>query len=187
MKSLTGLCLFAVLSLPLQPMRAQEKTQEKAKPKAAIPVKVQIVFTEMDGDKKISSLPYSFIVIVDDKPAGRYAVNMRTGVRVPVELENKDQKTTYLDVGANIDCGVHEEEDGKFRVSLNFDRSALYPNKSADGERLVNQPNGQPLLRQFRISDEFILKDGQTSEPILSTDPLNGHVLKVAVSINVQK
>ena len=188
MKSLACLCLLTALSLPVQSMRAQEKTPDKTKaehPKA-IPVKVQVIFTELDGEKKVSSLPYSFTVVADDRPGGRSTLNLRTGVRVPVEFDGKDQKTTYIDVGANIDCGIRNEEDGKFRVFLNFDRSAIYPNKSADGERLVNEPNGQPLMKQFRISDELILGDGQTSE-VVSTDPLSGHVAKVSVTINVQK
>jgi len=82
---------------------------------------------------------------------------------------------------------VRSEEDGRFRVYLTFDRSVLYPNKSAEGERLVNEPNGLPLVRQFRTSEGLILRDGQSSENILSTDPLNGHSLRVSVTINVQK
>jgi len=31
------------------------------------------------------------------------------------------------------------------------------------------------------------LRDGQTSENLLSTDPLNGHTFRVSVTINVQK
>jgi hypothetical protein len=92
-----------------------------------------------------------------------------------------------MDVGSNIDCGVRVEEDGRLRVNLIFDRSALYPNKSAEGERLVAEPNGQPLIRQFRTNETLLLKDGQTSESVLSTDPLNGHVLHVSVTVNIQK
>lgn len=187
MKKLTWLLLLAALVVPFWPAHAQQATTDKPKPKPAIPMKVQILFTEWDGDKKVSSLPYTFSVIVDEKSTGRYAVNLRTGVRVPVELDAKDQKTSYLEIGTNIDCGIHEEEEGKFRVLLNFDRSALYPNRSAEGERLVNEPNGMPLLRQFRISDDLLMKDGQTSDLILSTDPLNGHVLKASVTINSLK
>ena len=186
MKTSICLLLLAALSLPTS-ARAQQQTAEKARAKPPIPIKVQVIFTELDGDKKISSMPYTFSVIVDEKSGGRYSVNLRTGVRVPVELDAKDQKTTYLEIGTNIDCGIREEEDGKFRVALNFDRSALYPNKSAEGERLVSEPNGMPLIRQFRISDDLLLKDGQTSDLILSTDPLNGHVLKAAISITVLK
>jgi len=187
MKSLTRWCLCAALLLPLQTIRAQQAAPEKPKAKPAVPVKVQVVFLEMEGDKKISSLPYSFTILVEDRPGGRYSVNLRDGVKVPVEVDSKDQKISYIDVGTSIDCGVHLEEDGKFRVTLNFDRSALYPNKSAEGERMVTDPNGAPLIRQFRFSEDVIVKDGQTAEMILSTDPLSGHTQKVSVTLNQVK
>jgi hypothetical protein len=63
----------------------------------------------------------------------------------------------------------------------------VYPNKSGEGEKLVANPGGQPLIRTFRANENIILKDGQTSENLLSTDPLTGHTLRVAVTINVQK
>jgi hypothetical protein len=187
-KSAYLLMLAAALWLPSTQAFAQDKPQEKSKSeekaKPSIAIKVQIVFTEFDGDKKISSMPYSFMAIADERG---YSTSLRTGVRVPVETGNKDQQITYMDVGSNIDCGIRSEEDGRFRVMLTFDRSALYPNKSSEGERMVSNPNGQPLIRQFRTSDNLILKDGQTSDNILSTDPLNGHTMRVSVTINVQK
>lgn len=191
MKGFMYLCLLGALCLPMQRVCAQEKSQEKAKTeeraKPSVSVKVQIVFTEYDGDKRISSMPYSFMTIPDERVGGLYSASLRTGVRIPIEVDGKDQKTTYMDVGSNIDCGVRSEEDGRFRVLLIFERSALYPNKSSENERLVATPNGLPLVRQFRTSENLILKDGQTSENIMSTDPLNGHVIRVSVTINVQK
>lgn len=191
MKKWIYLFLMGTLCLPLQLVRAQDKPQEKPKTeeraKPTTPIKVQVVYTEWDGDKKIASMPYTFLVISDEKFGGPYSASLRTGVRIPIETDGKDQKTTYMDVGSNIDCGVKSEEDGRFHVYLIFDRSALYPNKSPEGERLVAEPNGLPLVRSFRTSANLILKDGQTSENILSTDPLNGHTLRVSVTINVQK
>ena len=192
MKRIAYLLLLAALCNLHSPQAfAQEKTQEKPKTeeraKPSVPIKVQIVFTEYDGEKKISSLPYSFLTIADERVGGYYSASLRTGVRVPVEMGSKDQQTTYMDIGSNIDCGIRSEEDGRYRVYLIFDRSALYPNKSSEGERMVANPNGQPLVRQFKTSESLILKDGQTSENILSTDPLNGHVLRVSVTINVMK
>jgi hypothetical protein len=191
MKKTASLLVLAALCLHSPHVFAQEKSQEKpkaeerAKPSASI--KVQIIFTEYDGEKKISSMPYSFMGIADERVGGNYSTSLRTGVRVPVEMGSKEQQTIYMDIGLNIDCGIRSEEDGRFRVYLIFDRSALYPNKSAEGEKMVNSPNGQPLVRQFRTSENLILKDGQTSENIMSTDPLNGHTLRVSVTINVQK
>ncbi len=191
MKRFLFLCLLATLCLPLQHLRAQDKAQEKPKSeertKPSVPIKVQLIFTEYDGEKKISSLPYSFMAIADEKVGGFYSTSLRTGVRIPIEVDGKDQKTTYLDMGSNIDCGIRSEEDGRFRVYMIFERSALYPNKSAEGERLVANPGGQPLVRSFRTSENLILKDGQTSESIFSTDPLTGHTLRVSVTINVLK
>ncbi len=192
MKSLIYLCLLGALCLPLQQACAQDKPQEKPKTeekaKVSVPVKVQIVFTEFDGDKKISSMPYSLMAIAGEEKVGRtYSTSLRSGIRIPIETDGKDQKTTYMDVGSNIDCDVHTEGDGRFHVYLIFDRSALYPNKSSEGERLVAEPNGLPLIRQFRTAENLILKDGQTSENLLSTDPLNGHTLRVSVTINIQK
>lgn len=190
MRKLIYFCLLGTLSLPLVPLWAQDKTQEKPKSEeratALIPIKVQVVFAEFEGDKKISSMPYAFTVPAD-KSGSNYGASIRTGVRVPIEIDGKDQKTTYLDIGSNIDCRIQSGEDGRFLVSLNVDRSAIYPNKSSEGERLVNEPNGLPLIRQFRSSESLLLKDGQTSENTLSTDPMSGHTMRVSVTINVQK
>ena len=190
MRKLVCFCLLSALGLPIQRSWAQDKPQEKPRTeervKTPMPVKVQIVFTEFDGEKKISSMPYAFTMLTDEKSGG-YGTNFRTGIRIPIEIDGKDQKTTYMDVGSNIDCNVKPEEDGRFLVHLIFDRSALYPNKSSEGERLVAEPNGQPLIRQFRTNESLLLKDGQTSEIVMSTDPLNGHTMRVSVTINAQK
>lgn len=196
MKKLVYMFMLGALLLCGQPASGQEKPQEKApeKPKAvertkpAIPVKVQIVFTEFDGDKKISSLPYSFISSAHDIFSyGNWAsTSIRSGVRIPVETDGKDQKTTYLDVGSNIDCRILAEDDGHFALNLVFDRSAIYPGGTSGEEKLeVNRPNGQPLIRSFRTNESFLLKDGQTSESVASTDPLTGHILRLSVTINV--
>jgi len=196
MKKLVYMFLLGTFCLPARPVSGQEKPQEKSaeKPKAeerlkvAIPVKVQMVFTEHDGDKKISSMPYSFVATAGDKYGSWDSTSIRSGVRIPVEIDSKDQKTTYLDVGSNIDCRIVAEEDGRFTLHLVFDRSAIYPGGGPAEEKLeVSRPNGQPLIRSFRISENIILKDGQSSESVLSTDPLTGHVLRVSVTINVLK
>jgi hypothetical protein len=187
MKKLSYLFLFGALCLPAVQLGAQEKPKAEERVKVSTPVKVQIVFTEFDGDKKVSSMPYAFTVITDEKLGGNYSTRLRTGIRVPIETDGKDQKTTYMDIGSNIDCGIRTEDDGRFHLYLIFDRSALYPNKSSEGERLVANPGSQPLVRQFRTDENLILKDGQTSESLLSTDPMNGHTFRVSVTINVQK
>ena len=188
MKKLSYLFLLGALCQPVLQLRAQEKPKTEERVKVPIPVKVQIVFTEYDGDKKVSSMPYAFTVITDEKVVGNYSTSLRTGIRVPIETDGKDQKTSYFDIGTNIDCGVRTEEDGRFHLYMIFERSALHPGNSTGDEKLeVTRPNGLPLIRQFKTSENLMLKDGQTSESILSTDPLNGHVMRIAVTINAIK
>jgi len=43
------------------------------------------------------------------------------------------------------------------------------------------------VLRTFRAEMNPVLKDSQTVEAIVSTDPLNGHTYHVNVTLNVVK
>jgi hypothetical protein len=99
MKKLSYLLLLGALCLPALQLRAQEKPKTEEKAKVQTPIKVQIVFTEHDGDKKVSSMPYTFTVITDERMGGNYSTSLRTGIRVPIETDGKDQKTTYLHQG----------------------------------------------------------------------------------------
>lgn len=190
MRKLICFCLLGALNLSLQPLRAQDKTQEKARSeeqaKELMPVKLQIVFAEFDGDKKVSSMPYAFMMLTS-RNSGSHGASLRTGIRIPVEVGEKDQKITYMDVGSNVDCDVSVQDDGRFLVHLILDRSGLYPNKSSEGERLVSQPNGQPIIHAFRTNETLLMKDGQALENTVSTDPLNGHTMRVTVTLNVLK
>jgi hypothetical protein len=192
MKKLTYLFLLGTSFLPWQKTVAQDKTPEKTKTeeraKPKISVKVQIVVSEYDGEKKVSSMPYSFISIADEKMGGQYNTSLRTGVRIPIEIDGKDQKTTYFDMGSNIDCDIRSADDDRYLVHVFFERSTLYPGGSAQDEKMqAPRTNMQPLIRQFKSSVNMILKDGQTSESVVSTDPLNGHTLRMSVAINVMK
>src|SRR5690349_22781112 len=88
MKKFGYLLLLAALCLPLRQVSGQEKSQERAKSeeraKPPIPVKVQVVFSEYDGEKKISSMPYSLISLADEKSWSNYNTSLRTGVRIPI-------------------------------------------------------------------------------------------------------
>jgi hypothetical protein len=184
---------FVTLVLLAPSLRAQEKSQEKSaekqkaeeRTKLNIPVKVQLAFTELDGDKKVSSMPYSFIAVATDVN-GRYeGTSIRNGVRIPVETDSKDQKISYMDIGSNVDCRTTVDDEGRFHLSVVFERSALY---SASGEdKNISHPEGAPVIRSFRANENFILRDGQTSESVLSTDPFTGHVLRVSITLNVIK
>jgi len=161
---------------------AQESPKSSAGPKpddhapAVTPLRVQVVFAEYDGEKKIANLPYSFTVNADERRA-RPGSQIRNGARIPIST-GKDQ-FTYLDIGTNIDCSATLQEDGRYKLQMALERSSISPETSSGSTN--------PLVRQFRADMNPVLKDGQSIESIVSTDPLNGHVYRVSVTLNVAK
>ena len=155
-------------------------------PKNIVPLKVTVVFTEYDGEKKLSSLPYALFLKADEN--SRFVGRVRMGVRVPIWTGGKESAIQYQDVGSNLDCSAQVAEDGKYMLDLSLERSSIYPNSSEypAAPKPDEQPH-QPLVRQFRANLTLMLRDGQTTQDTIATDPLNGHTVKVEVTLNVVK
>ena len=172
----------ALLVMFVLAFSAVATAQETAKPKqdehtpAVIPLRVQVVFSEYDGEKKVASLPYTFTVNADERRA-KPGSQIRTGARIPVTT-GKDQ-FTYLDVGTNVDCSATLQDDGRYKLQMALERSSVSPDAQSAGSN--------PVLRTFRVDLNPVLKDGQSVESIVSADPMNGHVYHVSVTLNVIK
>jgi hypothetical protein len=155
--------------------------------KNVVPLKVTVIFNEYDGEKKLSSLPYALFLKADPRFVGR----VRMGVRVPIWTGGKDSAIQYQDVGSNLDCFAQAAEDGRYVLELSLERSSIYPSPGGKDEypaasKPDEQPH-QPLVRQFRANLALMLRDGQTTQNAIATDPLNGHTVKVEVTLNVVK
>jgi hypothetical protein len=155
-----------------------------------VPLKVTVVFNEYDGDKKLNSLPYTLFLKMDERK--QYLGSLRMGVRVPVSVDGKEI-LQYLDVGSNIDCTGQLAEEGRYVVDLTVERSSIHTTPTAKTELQTEhgpgeQPHGdQPPVRTFRSSFALMMRDGQTTQSTMATDPLNGHVMRVDVTLNVLK
>jgi hypothetical protein len=189
-KILLGL-LLATLVLGGQCLWSQEKGKSEDAPKppagekSVTPLRVQVVFTEYEGEKKIGNLPYTLLVNADDR--GPVAA-MRMGLRVPIELNSNQFQ--YQDVGTNLDGHAEKADDGRFLLKLNVERTSVY----APGASGKPAPSGgsetasrQPIVQQFRTQVNLLIRDGQTIQSTVATDPVTGHVLKVDVTLNVIK
>jgi len=154
--------------------------------KNIVPLKVTVVFTEYDGEKKLSSLPYTLFLKADEN--SHFVGRVRMGVRVPIWIGGKESAIQYQDVGSNLDCSAQIAEDGKYILDMSLERSSIYPNSGEypAASKSDEQPR-QPLLRQFRANLALMLRDGQTTQNTIATDPLNGHIVKVEVTLNVVK
>ena len=157
-------------------------------------LKVQVVFTEYEGDKKLKSLPYVFLVTTrtrDEHPEAK----IRVGNRVPVYTGGGGDRgsVTYMDIGTNIDGWAEGVGPDQYRVHLSLERSWVEGSVSVPVDKIQSTGESratefaQPIVRQYRAELTPILKNGQSIETNLATDPLSGRVVKLEVSMTVLK
>jgi hypothetical protein len=90
---------------------------------AVTPLKVTVTISRFQGEKRLSSLPYTLSVNIVPGERSNVA-NLRMGTRVPVTTTTapKDGGTPtssfkYENVGTSIDLFVNSADEGKFRRS----------------------------------------------------------------------
>ena len=169
------------------------KTEEKADTKREYTtLRLQVVIAEYDGEKKISNLPYTLLVTTGDTHERGLRASIRMGLRVPIATSQGSSSASfqYLDVGTNVDGSASKTEDGRFNLHLSVERSSTYSSSAghasgvtAGSEALANQP----VIQQFRNELDVIVRDGQTIQTTVATDPVSGRVTKVDVTANVVK
>src|SRR5262245_12484391 len=105
-KPLSALVVAAVLAVTAS---AQDKPAEKPKKPAGAALKVQVVYSRFQGEKKVSSMPYALLVTADERPTF-----MRFGVQVPIQTMVQNQvMTTFKDASTNLDCSAETLGDGR--------------------------------------------------------------------------
>jgi len=164
------------------------RAQQKLSPSE---LKVQIVFSEFEGEKKVSSLPYSFTAVGGEDEHEVYQASLRLGISVPILTQNKEgsPQMQYQDVGTNIDCRAKRYEDGRYKLNFNIERSSIYAPGGSEKDEFQARALGSssPLLRRYRGAFDVLLRDGQTTQGPVATDPQSGRVLKTEVTINVAR
>lgn len=196
--------LFGIFAGLHSPVIAQEKAKPEENEKKAetkketTELRVQVVFSEYDGEKKMSSLPYTLLV---GAPEGRRGdkSSIRMGLRVPIvtgsfksgsESSVVNQQFTYIDLGSNLDAWASKEENGRFNLHLNLDRSSAYSSGGGQKGNAVTGNevlSGQPVIQQFKTEVDLFIRDAQTIQSTLATDPVSGRVTKVEVTVNIVK
>jgi hypothetical protein len=173
---------------------AQEKPANQAN--RVIPLKVEIVLSEYDGAKIISSLPYT--IAVNSRPLQSPTLDwthLRLGVRVPVVTSARPSSSgaivntqfQYMDVGTNIDCSALSLPDGSYQLNITTERSSVFTAGTVKETGDLHVSNIAPIIRNFRASNTLILRNGQTDESTIATDPVSGHTIRVSVTLHVVK
>ncbi len=164
-----------------------------------VPIKVQVVFKEYKGAKELSSLPYTIPAPASNHPSKS---TLRMGLRVPIPYGNG--QFGYQNVGTDIDCIGSILGGGLFKIQLTLSRSSLYSPKNATfntNSYVTQQPEisgkenksmafglaPQPIFSNFSTSLDLVMRDGQTIESTMATDPISGRVLRVDITLHVVK
>jgi type II secretory pathway component GspD/PulD (secretin) len=169
-------------------VNAQESKPTPPKP-AQIQLRLQLVLSRYQGDKKISSVPYQMWVTTNEDPA-----RLRMGVQVPVPTTTvgttpgttPTSSYSLKDVGTQIDCrATTGVEAGVYKIGLTVNDSGFYNTSAQHAAPESSAP--APTYRNFTSTFTILLRDGQTAQYTTATDPVSGEVLKIDATLNVLK
>ena len=167
--------VIALVVLATSTGRAQEV-------KPSTPLKVQVVLSRFEGERKIASMPYTLLVNAGERDN---RVTLRMGVSVPVTGVNS---VTYNDIGTNMDCLATIGDGGRYRITLSVNHTAVFDSNEKQLQAGVPRAGSNAqLIRSFTSSFFLNLKDGETGQSIAATDPVTGEVMKIDVTVHVVK
>jgi hypothetical protein len=169
----------------------KESSAERRGPQG-VNLRVQLVISRYQGDKKLASLPYTFVVTTGSSRTSRMRMGIDTPVPVTSASEGGKQTTSiqYRTVGTNIDCLAVDRGDGRYQLTLGVENSSALPfekgpSSGAPPPVVDANPTGSPLFRRFDTNLDLWFRDGQSVQTIASTDPVTGEVVKIDVTVNV--
>jgi hypothetical protein len=163
-----------------------------APPRDSPTFKVDVVFSRFQGTKRISTMPYS-LVVNSSQPGHPNSTNLRVGVDAPTgraisSTQNGVTTTSpeYKYVGTNIDCWITDRNTPTYEVHLNLQDYSLA--SQANGDTSTSAPTRFDLaIRNFGVSNTLTMRDGQTVEFSVGTDPVTGETIRASVTIAVLK
>jgi hypothetical protein len=149
------------------------------------PMRLQVTVSRYQGEKKISSLPYSLSVSM-----GGPRVQFRVGAQVPIATTtvNDGTKTpsySYRDVGIGIDVmNQNVVEPGLYRMEVHVNDNSISSSSQIQGSPAIT---GVPIFRTFSTNGTVILRDGQTTQLTTAADPITGEIMRVDVTLTAAK
>lgn len=166
-----------------QDAKPQEAARPASAPKPITPLKITVVISRYQGEKKTASLPFTLSVNANDR--GGTSLRMSENLPVPqVAVTDKTAQPvmsySYRSLGTNIDTSAESLDESRFSVSLAIEDSQIFSDTKA-----VPTMAGVPSFQQFNSSMKVILRDGQTTQYTTATDKITGEVIKVDVTLNV--
>jgi len=168
-----ALLVAAALTLCTTALAQQQPAADK------IPMKIQIVISRYDGDRKISSLPFTLLATAN----GGNNCSLRIGAQVPVPTTAGAY--TYQSVGTDIDCRIATEA-GRYKLDLTInDKSVIEARTTTPAAASAAQ--SAPSFRSFTYNNSISMKEGETKQFVSAADKSNGEAVKVDVTLTLDK
>jgi hypothetical protein len=169
---------------------AQEKTPAPPAKPTMTALKVQVTISRYQGEKKLSSMPYS--LSVNASPDRSDVSRLRMGAKVPVMavaapvVDGKQMPAagpiSYENVGTNIDCIALMVDEGRFKITVTVEDTSVYSE-----DQSPSTVKGSPTFRTFVLTNSAVLRDGQSTQFTSATDKVSGETVKIDVMLNVVK
>jgi hypothetical protein len=167
-----------------------------------VPLDVQVVISRYQGDKRVSSLPYSLVVNAVFRGASEQLAQIRMGAQVPLPttaaptVDGKPvtglltaNPVQYKEIGTFVDAHANWLEDNTYQLHVSVSDISLYRRPQGTqpptGEPIDDV--GLPVLRTFTAANNMVLRDGQTKQFMLASDRISGDTLRVDVTLKVSK
>jgi hypothetical protein len=157
-----------------------------------VPLRIQVVIARYRGEKRISSLPYTLFTQIQNRD--RSVAQLRMGADIPVSTmpprptegtaEPPGPRISYDRVGTEIDCVARPSLDGRYVVALTISDRTVY---SEDETPRLTATSSIPTLRSFRAHNEFVLRDGQSTQFAAAADRITGEVVRIEVTLESLK
>ena len=179
---------------------AMQAAGEPRPPRNEVPLRVEVTVSTYQGDKKISSAPYTLSVTAVLSARPMKLSQLRMGTKIPLPATKPltiDGKPTaempgfasgggavqYHEIGTNIDCGAHLVEDGRYELQITVEDNSI-PREEAARAAKLQEP---PMIRAFRLSNRVVLRDGQSTQFTAATDRVSGETVRIDVALSVAK
>ena len=145
-----------------------------------VPLKIQLTLARYQGDKKLSSTPYTLWVTANEPRTTK----LRMGVQIPVPTGTAG--FNYRNVGTDIDCTAGTGANGTYKLGLTVSDSSVYFS-DRDRPAAATPESSQPSFRSFTATFNILLRHGQSAQYTTATDQVSGEVMKIDATLTVLK
>jgi hypothetical protein len=157
---------------PFAPPQAPANVQSRQ-----TPIKLQVVLSKYQGDKRLSSQPYTML-LTSGSPA-----SLAIGAEVAIPTTVDQSAYTLQRIGTDLQATVSVISDNSYQLTLTVtDRSHFVsPKPDPAREKFAHIPT----FRSLTTSSRAVMANGETIQFTSALDPASNETLRVDVTLSV--